>query len=418
MLISDITLKASIEGCEVSATVTFENSPRETDRLWFRTGPDTPVPAVSGNSFLAAFFVPAMYLGEDLHIETEVDEELVQSVQNRIAPILLRWYPGFRTPKISTGGAGFDSSPHGPGSGIACTFSTGVDSWYTLIKHRQEVTHLLFCEGFDRSNPSPTFYPMHFDKIRKIAAQWKKQPVFLKSNLTNIAVDRVQARQIGARGPFVTSFQTDCYFGGQLAAYANLFPHVFRKLYIASSNPYEILQGVSSNPLIDPAWSSRNIEIVHDGAEADRTEKVRYILQHEPTALDTIGVCHNLHSDGRNCGRCEKCIRTMIAFRLAGVADHHPFENPLEPKTIRGLAIVGPQIDHWNDLHEQAAIRGDEEIRALVEIALGRRIHAGQVGAEFRVFRRDIRTKVGRRKMRKRIKNWIREKRSDALRSL
>ncbi len=34
-------------------------------------------------------------------------------------------------------------------SGIACFFSGGVDSFYTLLKHREEITHIIFVHGFD-----------------------------------------------------------------------------------------------------------------------------------------------------------------------------------------------------------------------------------------------------------------------------
>ena len=34
-------------------------------------------------------------------------------------------------------------------AGVACFFSGGVDSFYTLLKHREEVTHIIFVHGFD-----------------------------------------------------------------------------------------------------------------------------------------------------------------------------------------------------------------------------------------------------------------------------
>ena len=32
---------------------------------------------------------------------------------------------------------------------VGCLFSGGLDSFYTLLKHREEVTHLIFADGFD-----------------------------------------------------------------------------------------------------------------------------------------------------------------------------------------------------------------------------------------------------------------------------
>ena len=34
-------------------------------------------------------------------------------------------------------------------SGVACFFSGGLDSFHTHLKHREEVTHIIFVYGFD-----------------------------------------------------------------------------------------------------------------------------------------------------------------------------------------------------------------------------------------------------------------------------
>ncbi|MEK9940515.1 MAG: hypothetical protein VW548_06090, partial [Methylotenera sp.] len=35
--------------------------------------------------------------------------------------------------------------------------------------------------------------------------------------------------------------------------------------------------------------------------------------------LQNIRICNNSNRTLRNCGKCEKCIRTALAFRVAGV---------------------------------------------------------------------------------------------------
>jgi hypothetical protein len=74
---------------------------------------------------------------------------------------------------------------------------------------------------------------------------------------------------------------------------------------------------MGSHPLTDPLWSTEGTEIVHEGAEVGRADKVAKIAEN-PAALACLMVCAN--SVTSNCGRCEKCLRTMIALRALGVS--------------------------------------------------------------------------------------------------
>jgi hypothetical protein len=67
---------------------------------------------------------------------------------------------------------------------------------------------------------------------------------------------------------------------------------------------------------------------VHDRPDVTRVEKMRFLARH-PVALERLKVCINQSAD-RNCGRCGKCVRTMIGFEVAGALDRtHAFDEPL-----------------------------------------------------------------------------------------
>jgi len=78
------------------------------------------------------------------------------------------------------------------------------------------------------------------------------------------------------------------------------------------------------------------VALVHDGAEMRRPEKLPTIVEC-PSALAHLRVC--AQDMNTNCGRCEKCLRTMIPLRVLGV------EGPFPP--FRGLrAIRKMRIDN------------------------------------------------------------------------
>jgi hypothetical protein len=80
------------------------------------------------------------------------------------------------------------------------------------------------------------------------------------------------------------------------------------------------------------------MRLVHDGAGYSRTEKVRQIAIHK-TATQVVKVCWEGHETFRNCGECDKCIRTQLNFRAVGV-EHAPcFDRPLDWRLIETVNL-------------------------------------------------------------------------------
>src|SRR5207302_11088078 len=73
-----------------------------------------------------------------------------------------------------------------------------------------------------------------------------------------------------------------------------------------------------AHPLVDPRWSTEAVDVVHDGCEANRIEKIRRQIASSPLALQSLRVCWRGDSASYNCGECPKCLRTMLALHLAG----------------------------------------------------------------------------------------------------
>jgi hypothetical protein len=93
---------------------------------------------------------------------------------------------------------------------------------------------------------------------------------------------------------------------------------------------------LGSHPLTDPLWSTEAVEIVHDGAEARRTEKILRIVD-DAEALDNLRVCFD--DMNTNCGRCAKCLRKMLPLRLLGVQSA-PFPSGPAPSEVRSMTIA------------------------------------------------------------------------------
>src|SRR5262249_1702270 len=63
------------------------------------------------------------------------------------------------------------------------------------------------------------------------------------------------------------------------------------------------------------------LEVVHDGAEARRVDKIARVVARDPLALRHLRVCLDNEAGATNCGRCRKCARTLTALDLVGARD-------------------------------------------------------------------------------------------------
>jgi hypothetical protein len=156
----------------------------------------------------------------------------------------------------------------------------------------------------------------------------------------------------------------------------------FAKVYVPASQTYAQLFPLAPHPVLDPLWSNDTTAIVLDGCEASRIDKARRIAGCE-LALASLRVCYENRAGAYNCGRCEKCLRTMLNLYIAGALARCPtFDRPLTPAAIvasacppegrsaraflvenlQGLAQLGDRPDLLAAL--QQCLRGDEARRA------------------------------------------------------
>jgi hypothetical protein len=83
----------------------------------------------------------------------------------------------------------------------------------------------------------------------------------------------------------------------------------------------------SSNPATNHLLGSPAFPVVTHGFAADRVDKCAVVAQ-RPELLDVVRVCLVEDAGGRNCGSCEKCLRTKLCFAAAGQRDVPAFADP------------------------------------------------------------------------------------------
>jgi len=271
-------------------------------------------PVASGaEPFLAGALPVAMTLGRPLRVEGPVSAQLLANLAS-IQAIYHAWNSGWHVIPVSAQPA----QPVAPrGRGVACFFSGGVDSFYMLLKHLDEIDTLIFIHGFDIPLENTSLRARVSAAMGEVARTFAKPLIEVETNLKELLI---------RHAPW------EYAHGALLAGVALLLSPQFARIYIAASDAYGMAVKLpwGSHPLLDPLWSTEHTTIVHDGCEVMRIGKVARLAASD-IALRWLRVCWENPNDEYNCGCCGKCLRTMASLRIVGALDRcKTFDRPLD----------------------------------------------------------------------------------------
>jgi len=324
------------EAGELSFAVETES---ERHRVSFRS--DTPVvPAADGA--LAATLMPAMSRRGALRLETPISAKLLRN-QREFQAIQRLWssrWPNEFHPLREIEVSAPSRVAQGPRERgrVATFFSGGVDSWAAILDS-PEVTDLIFVRGLD-------LIP-GVDRHRDLADE-------VESRL------RAVAPQLGLPLHVVTTdvrtfsdplLRWESFCPSVQAAIALFFEPLFERVLIASDSDYGRQAQVGASWQIDHLWSSEGLTVEDWGGRFGRVERLRRIADH-PLVQETLRVCWMNPDGAYNCGRCGKCLATMIGLEAIGARGKiRTFPAELDLGHLRDYRILTPlQLALWEDV--------------------------------------------------------------------
>ncbi len=266
--------------------------------LWFRF-PAVSQPSHDLDPFAVALLLVAMQNNEPLEIHGSISRKLLGGLE-AYQRIYRSWFPE-RFHLIEIRPESLRDDPPPVEGQEACAFSGGVDSFYSLLALKDRLTHTLFMAGFDM--------PLHLAESTaeltcSYTALMKDLGLTFIAGSTNVRA-------------FVDSADWTNAHGQALGASALFFRNSFGRFHIPSSYELGSYPRWGTHPILDPLFSSESLAFSHHGADANRVRKLE-IVSKFPASHDRLRVCWIQSIGLRNCGECEKCIRTMIALELVG----------------------------------------------------------------------------------------------------
>ncbi len=337
----------TIDPSALAATFTVDG---ERIEIWFQAS----VPLFTGGSdaMVPLGLLAAMSAGCPLVVPGHVSPRLLANA-GRAQDIMAAFENGLR-PTTVVAEPGLTAGA--PDRGVGAFFSCGVDSFFTALKHQDEISHLIFVRGFDVFDIESGRGVAARDSARRAAAGMGKELIEIDSNFRDLTQRFVSWNL--AHGPV-------------LGAIALLLQSNLRRVYVPASDHYRDLYDRGSHPLLDPLWGTESLEIVHDGCEATRPQKVGRIAGSD-VALPNLRVC-NRQQAVYNCGRCEKCLRTMIALRLIGALERCPTLPDVELRRVARIPVTPSTRAYVRENLELAWARRDWKMVSLHLLLLRRR---------------------------------------------
>jgi len=329
MKIENLRTENHNDRARVAASVIWEDCDRPAYDLYFETDNEyADSLTCDPHAFLVGCAIPAMHHGEKrVFIDAEICPELRCGLTTALT-WLRHWFyePGRQLVRIEAGvRSGISEERHPRRAGFF--FSGGIDSFATLranrlqfpLEHPGSIRNGILIFGLEQGDPDM------FEHLRgSLSGIADEVGITLIPVYTNVYLN---FQQEDAAQKF--KFWANEFQAAALSSVAHALSRRLAIAYIPASDSIpndaflnrKQVSPYGTHPVLDPNYSSAELKIRHDGITLSRLEKTLLVAESEP-ALQNLRVCNKYRQfkpGALNCGLCEKCLRTMLALKIAGV---------------------------------------------------------------------------------------------------
>lgn len=265
------------------------------------------------DAYVIAMLNYAMRNGHDIECEAPITEDLYYNIDNYLVDALVKHNKEFYRTIIQAEVASETLPSFGAvGTGISC----GVDSLHAvanqtnLIFKNHNITHLTFNNvgSHGEGKRASDLFAKRCERPIRFAKEYGFEIIVSDSNLMDII------KQVHFESHTYSSlFPVYCLqklYSIYYYASAGFGYHEFR-LDERDCGAYELLSL--------PLFSTNRLRIYSEGEGLSRMDKLKDIVRYKPS-YKYLNVC--LSSED-NCGKCEKCIRTLLGIDALGVLDKY-----------------------------------------------------------------------------------------------
>ena len=269
-----------------------------------------------GDAFVIAVLNYAMRNHHDIVSDAPLTEDLYYNIDKYLVDAIAQYNKDFYRPNIT---AEVASEPLPCAGAVGTGISCGVDSLHALASQtsmkfkKHNITHLTFNNvgSHGEGEHAEKLYQTRLERPRRFAEEYGFELVASDSNLQNVVVQNHFKSHT-----YSSMFAVYCLqklYSVYYYASSGYKYHEFRLFDIPGSScgSYEML----SLPLL----STHNLRIYSEGEGMSRMTKLKSVVRYAPS-YKYLNVCLK---DGDNCGKCEKCVRTLLGIDALGALDNY-----------------------------------------------------------------------------------------------
>ncbi len=361
--ISEVQIAEHKGELEISASIGLDKYQQE--RVYYAIPINiAPVLTLLADPFLIPLVLPAMRLGARIEVKGEVSEGLLENLEE-FQVIWHFWRPD-KYDCVPLNVHGISQRAARQPEKAVLLFSGGVDGCASLYRHSKKLIGRrsrnigagLFVHGSD--------IPVSDTRAYSLAAERNRRMV------DDLGINLLQMRTNWRQVSYGKGVRWLDWFGSVLAGCASIFKHEFGTGMLASGDSYYNVRPHGSNPLTDRLFSSSEFSFSCDGAELRRLDKIA-LVSNWRAALDDLRVCWEGEDHSKNCGRCEKCVRTILGFWAMGLSVPRAFTRDVGLDDISAVRIRNhTQLREFQAIYQHCVNSGQNSEKWV--IALGKRI--------------------------------------------
>lgn len=350
-------------GAEFQVTVRVQ-MPRHPELVFWYRFPESQLPRLTrwADPFVLAVIFLAMKRGEDVVVKGRVSPSLLENLE-RFQEIWSCWRPDVYS-RVNISADQEIEEVIGDEKSAIALYSGGVDAAFSMLKHvrsdmgrlsRRIDTGLMVCGMGGFQHGAEVLFDEALSEARSATSVLGVPIDIVTTNWQQVMLSQgLNVYDIHPTG-FIA-----CMHLFRVGCGAGIFSSS------ESTQHYSLADG-GSNPLTDPLLATKNFRILHEGSGYTRTEKIRYLTAW-PGFFKRLRVCNRSIRTTRNCGVCEKCIRTALAFRIIGIELPDGLSQPTLEQ-VAAIHIASPTVNACvNSLlldARNSGLEGEEWVRQL-----------------------------------------------------
>ncbi|MCP4143991.1 MAG: hypothetical protein GY752_01760 [bacterium] len=269
---------------------------------------------------LVALLIPAMAIGEDIHINGMISERLLYNLSVPLQKLLQLIIPSLHQIKIHPEDVCCDKPSLV--SGVATGFSGGIDSYclladhyYSKVSERFKITHLLFNNVGSHGSGAEQLFRERYERLVPVAELLGLPFLMINSNLDSFYDKKLSFQQTHT----IRNASVALLLQGGIGRYMYGSAYHYSDAFVGPSTG----TGRTDNITL-PLLSTDTLDAFSVGGEYTRVEKTLRVAE----LLDSykhLDVCVNAYNTNgyTNCSTCWKCLRTLATLEIAGCLERY-----------------------------------------------------------------------------------------------